>query len=180
MLGVVNNFATFRDQKRHRVPDHREVFFLVDSQNFVDVQIPGFADDGDDGCLRISQSTHADVIFGSDSSPARHPESSHSGVLPVHVSGSLKELLVFGIRQRIPALDVVKTEFIELLCDQQLVLKREVDAFPLAAVSKRGVVCLNSGGHEVPSCFCLMNARRSRSARGITRPVNYLSELCFG
>jgi len=139
-------------QKRHRVADHGEVFFLVDSQHFVDMQVPGFANDRDDRCLGISQRTHSGVFFGTDATPPSHAESRHFGVLPVSVSRSLEELFVLRIRQRISTLDVVKAELVQLSGNQQLVLKREVDAFALTAVSKCCVVCLNSGGHEVPSC----------------------------
>ncbi len=144
VLGVVDDLTTFAGQKADRVADHRKVLFLVDTQHFGDVQVPGLADDRANGSFRVPQGEHPDVLVSSNALAASHAEGRDLRVLPVGVGSSLKELLVLRVRQRIAAFDVVKAEVVEHLRDEQLVLQRKVDAFALAAVSECGVVNLDA------------------------------------
>src|SRR5262245_32996728 len=57
----------------------------------------------------------------------------------------LKILEVFRIGEGIAALDEIDPQFVEPLRDEQLVLQREVNAFPLTAVAKGSVVDLDAG-----------------------------------
>src|SRR5262249_40020212 len=56
-----------------------------------------------------------------------------------HVLGALEEFLVLGIRSRPAAFDVVNSQLIQLLRDDQLVVYRERDRLALRAVAQRGV-----------------------------------------
>jgi hypothetical protein len=62
---------------------------------------------------------------------------------------SWKNSKSLGVRQGIPALNEIHAQLVEPACDEELILQREVDAFPLAAVAKRRVVDVNTP-HKIP------------------------------
>jgi hypothetical protein len=69
-------------------------------------------------------------------------------VTEVEAADVLEESAVLLVGAGEAALDVIDTEFVELLRDQQLVLEREVEPLALRAVAEGGVVDLDaaSGG----------------------------------
>src|SRR5439155_19673046 len=113
------------------------------------------------------------VLGGSDALTARHAESSDSGMLQRQLADFLEILEILRVRQRVTALDEIDAQLIQPLGDEQLVLKGEVDAFPLAAVAERGVVDRDAGHFlspnkkalkpNAPGPRCFRCAARSRA-----------------
>ena len=79
---------------------------------------------------------------------ARHPKGADDGMFQcmLRLPDKLEVLGVLVVRAREAPFDEVEAQFIQLAGDEQFVLEGEVDALPLAAVAKRGVVEL---GHRV-------------------------------
>ena len=59
---------------------------------------------------------------------------------------SLEEFGIFGVAERIAALNEVETQLVQSSSDQDFVFQRKVDAFPLGTVAQRGVVDLDVHG----------------------------------
>ena len=85
------------------------------------MQVPGLADDGDDGRLGVEQGLEAGVLLRPDALAARHAEGGHAGVLQRQLADVLEILEILGVGQRIAALDEVDAEIVEALRQTQLV-----------------------------------------------------------
>ena len=146
MFGVVQDFASFRFQERDGIADHRQVFGFVNVQHLENVQIPGLADDRHDGRSGVACKRHMPISSsGCAAFATRHPKRAEFGMLQRQIA-DLTEVFgrSFGVRQRIAALDEIHADFVQLLGNQQLILKREIDSLALAAVSKSRIVDLDS------------------------------------
>ncbi len=150
VFGVVEDLAAGGAAERDRVGDHAQVLFEGGADHLADVHVPGLADDGDDGRLRIEQGLEARVVLGPGVLAPRHAKGGDSRVPQRELLDLLKILEVLGVGERVTALDEVNAEFIEAARDEQLVLEREVDALALAAVAKGGVVDRDAR-HGVPA-----------------------------
>src|SRR5579862_4763749 len=60
-------------------------------------------------------------------------------MLQLHVARAGEEVLIFWIRPRPAALNVIDPQFVQLLDHQDFVVGREADGFALSAVAQRGV-----------------------------------------
>src|SRR5947208_1673036 len=88
--------------------------------------------------------SHRTSVTEPVSRAARHAEGANLGVLERQSADFAEILEVLGIGERITPLDEIDAEFIEAARDEQLVLQREVDPLPLAAVAQRRVVDLDA------------------------------------
>jgi hypothetical protein len=108
------------------------------------VVVPRLGDDADRGRVGLDQLAQHIVVVGRPSRPAGRAEGDQLAGLEVQLRRRpLEELLVLGVGAGPAPLDVVDAEVVELLGDAQLVLDREREPLPLAAVTKGGVVDLD-------------------------------------
>ena len=77
--------------------DDAQVVFVGGLQDFLDVQRPGFAEDGADGRARIEQGFDVGVVFGSAFDAAGGAERRDQRILPFHVAGALEEFNILRI-----------------------------------------------------------------------------------
>ena len=104
-----------------------------------DVQVPALAEDGDHRRAGFHQRRDVAVLFHRVLGEAGGAERGQLGVLQLQLAGAREELLVLGIGAGPAAFDVVNTELIQLLGDDQFVVHGERDGFALRAVPERGV-----------------------------------------
>ncbi len=150
VFGVVEHFSACRFAEGHGVGDHLQVLFESGVQHIAHVQVPCLADDSDDRGLRIDQCLHAGVIRRGDALASGHAERRDASMAQRGLLDFLEILEVLGVGERIAALDEVDAHVVEPAGDEQLVLQREVDALPLAAIAKRRVINTDAG-HDVPA-----------------------------
>ena len=146
MFGVVDDLAASGPAGGDRFADHGEIFVAAGTKYFVDVQVPAFADDGNDGRLGVDQGPHARVGRGLGAAAAGHAEGADAGVDEAGGRSVLEKGGVFGVRERITALDEVETERIELVGDVDLIDEAECNALALSTIAEGGVVKLDSAG----------------------------------
>ena len=63
MLRVINDLFAFVFEKPHGFFDHFEIFFQGGAENFSHMQIPGFAENRNDGRIRAQQRAHIGIVF---------------------------------------------------------------------------------------------------------------------
>ena len=62
MLGVVDHFLAVVLEVAHGFGDEFEVFVFGDAEGALDVEVPGLAEDGDDGRAGFDQGAHVAVL----------------------------------------------------------------------------------------------------------------------
>ncbi len=139
MLGVVDHFLAVSLEISDGFGDELEVFFLGDAEGAVDMEIPGLAEDGDRRGCGFDEMADVGVAVDGVAGEARGTEGGEAGVLEAEVSRAGEELLVLGVGAGPAALNVIDTEFVELLGDDEFVGDGEGDGFTLRAVPERGV-----------------------------------------
>jgi len=144
MFGVEDHLPPRLDQEPDALADHRQVFLPADLQHFGRLEGRGLADQGDHRGGRFQEDLQPPVLLRPDPLPPRHPERADLDLLQVQSADPLEVLAVLLIRARIAPLDVVESQAVEPLGQQQLVLQRETDPFGLRAVAKSSVVDLNA------------------------------------
>ncbi len=144
MLRIVKDLSAGLLAVSHRVADHAQVFLKGGAEHVADVQVPGLADNGDDGRLCVEQCLEAGVLLGPDALSPRHAEGRDPGVPERQLADFLEILEVLGVRQRVAALHEIDAQLVEPARDLELVLEREVDALALAAVAEGGIVDLDA------------------------------------
>ncbi len=140
VFSVVNDFLDVGGEVGDGVGDHADVLVERDAQNLAGVEVPALADDGDDLGTGSDESAQAGVVLGGGVASAGHAEGGDAGAGEVEVADGLEVGGVLGVGERVAAFDVVDTQLVEALGDEQFVLEREVDPLALAAVSQGGVV----------------------------------------
>ena len=140
VLGVVEDLAAGALQERHRIGDHRHIFLAAHAEHLGHMEGRRLADDRDHGRAGGEQGLHAGILRGGHAAAAGHPKGADLRSLQPQAAGLLEVLGVFGVRERVAALDVVHARVVEPPGDGELVLEREVHAFALRAVAERGVV----------------------------------------
>ena len=89
------------------------------------VQIPALAENGDCRRLRFQQRAHVRILFHRVLGEARGAERGQPRVLQLDVLGALEKLLVLGIGVGPAALNIVDTQLVQLLRDDQFVVDGE-------------------------------------------------------
>ena len=125
VLGVVHHFAAVVFQVLYGFPDQQQILLFVDAQRAMDVQIPALAENRDRRGFRFEQRAHVGVLIHRVLGEARGAERGQPGVLQLHILGALEELLVLGIGVGPPALNVIDTQLVQLLRDDQFVVDGE-------------------------------------------------------
>ena len=140
VFGIVDHFAASFRAVSDGVGDHVEVFFLADLENVAHVEVPAFADDGNDFGSGIDEGFEAFVVFGFRVFSSRHTEGGDFGVFERGFSDFREECDVFGVAERVASLDVVDAELVETPGDQDFILQGQADAESLGSVAQCRVV----------------------------------------
>ena len=143
MLGVVKHLTAGPGEESDGVGDHGEVFLARHAEHLGDMEGGSLSDDRDHGGARCDEGLHAGIVGGRHSTAARHSEGDDPRVGKRELPDAGEILGVLGIGERIAPLDEVDPCGIEPARDRELVLEREIDPFPLAAIAECGVVDLD-------------------------------------
>ena len=125
MLGVVHHFAAVVFQILHGFADQLQVLFFIDAERAMDVQIPALAENRHGRSFRFEQRPHVRILIHRVLGEARGAERRQPGVLQLYVFRALEELLVLRIGVRPAALNVIDTQLVQLLRDDQFVVDGE-------------------------------------------------------
>src|SRR5690349_8453951 len=109
------------------------------------MQGPRLPKDGADRRMGVDQGPYVGVIFGSAFDPAGGAERSDERILPLHRTCAFEEFHVLGVRARPASFNKRYPEFIQLLCDANLVIARKREAFRLGPITEGCVVNLYKG-----------------------------------
>ena len=139
MLGVVDDFLAVVLDVAHGFGDEDEVFVVGDAEGAFDVEVPGLAEDGDDGRAGFDEGAHVAVLVHGILGEAGAAEGGEPRVVQFQLGGALEELLVLGVAARPAALNVIDTELIEFLGNNELVVHGERDGLALRAIPESGV-----------------------------------------
>ena len=139
VLGVVDDFLAVILDVADGFGDEDEVFFVGDAERAFDVKVPGLAEDGDDGSAGFDQGADVAVFVHGILGEAGAAEGGELGVVQVEFGGALEELLVLGVAAGPAALNVINTELVQLLGNDELVVHGERDGLALRAVPESGV-----------------------------------------
>ena len=98
MFSVIHDFAAVRFQIADSVGDQLQVFFEADAERALDMEIPGFAEDGDGRRVGGDQFGDAGVLFYADSWPDRvEPNAVSLACLSFRLRARSKNSLSFGL-----------------------------------------------------------------------------------
>ncbi len=150
MLGIVEDLPTLPFAVGHRVGDHREVFLERGADNLVDMQVPGFADDGDEPGVGGEKRLESGVLGGADALLACHAKGGNPGILEGNRLEGLEELGILGVGKGVAPLDEIDAQIIEPAENGQLVLNGKVNSLALAAVAQGCVVQVHPGHDDPP------------------------------
>src|SRR5271170_22940 len=104
------------------------------------MQHPGLADDAYHRRFCLEDLLHQIVVLNGHTFAAGHAERGNTRRFPSPGSRQFEELEVLGIAPGPAAFDVMNAELIELFGDAQLVHRRKIDSFTLAAVAQGRIV----------------------------------------
>src|SRR5579862_4111413 len=124
------------------------------------MQIPAFAEDGDNGGTGVGQLADIAVLFDRVLCEASGSERGELGVFEFEITSSGEEVPVFGIGAGPSAFNVVDTKLVEFVGNEDFVLDRERDGFALRAVPERGVESLNAHGRLFTPRVPCLSAKR--------------------
>ena len=139
MLGVVDDLLAVVLDIADGFGDEDEVLVVGDAEGAFDVEVPGLAEDGDDGGAGFDEGADVAVLMDGVLGEARAAECREPGVVQGEFGGALEELLVFGVAAGPAALNVIDTQLIELLGNDELVVHGERDGLALRAIAESGV-----------------------------------------
>src|ERR1022692_4456378 len=109
MLGVIDHFLAVVLDVAHGFGDEDEVLVLGDAEGAFDVEVPGLAEDRDDGGTGFDQGAHVAVLMDRVLGEARAAARGEPGVVQGKLGGALEEFLVFGVAAGPAALNVIDT-----------------------------------------------------------------------
>ncbi len=110
------------------------------------MKVPCFPHDGHNRGAAVDQGDDVTVVFRLHAFPTGHREGCQFRILPFHVTGDFKELVILRVAPWPTCLYVVDAEFIQFLGNADFVFQRETDAFRLCTVTQSRVVKENSFG----------------------------------
>src|ERR1022692_1693566 len=139
MLGVIDHFLAVVLDVAHGFGDEDEVLVLGDAEGAFDVEVPGLAEDRDDGGTGFDQGADVAVLMDRVLGEARAAERGEPGVVQGQFGSALEKLLVFGVAARPAALNIIDTQLIQLLRNDELVVHGERDGLALSAIAESGV-----------------------------------------
>ena len=148
MFRVVNDFPSILDEVANRVLDHRKVLFGRGPQNVGHMEKPGLSKNRHDRGFRFQQEPDLGVLFNRHPGPTGRAEGGHPTVLQPQPPDLIKIGHVPRIRTGPAALDIINTELIEPLGNQQLVRYGERDALSLGSIAQCGIVDLYGILHQ--------------------------------
>ena len=125
MLGVVHHFAAVVLEILYGFADQQQILLFIDAERPMHVQIPALAENADGGRLGFQQRAHVGILIHRVLGEARGSEGGQPGVLQLHILGALEKLLVLGIGVRPAALNIIDTQLVQLLRDDQFVVDGE-------------------------------------------------------
>ena len=102
----------------------------------MNVQVPALAENRHHRSFGRDQRVDAGVLFHRVACQTGRAERRQPGMLQLHSLGAREELLVLGIRPWPAALNVVNTQLVQLVDDEDLVVRREADGLALGAVAQ--------------------------------------------
>ena len=123
MLGIVDNFEIAVFQKIDAFPNHGEVFFQTVIHDLLDMQVPGFAENGDRRCFAGNQRVEVVIFIGPDFGFAGGTEGNQAGLLKINPFGKVEKLHVLGVRAGPATFDVMNPESIQPQCDIQFFIR---------------------------------------------------------
>ena len=97
VLRVVDDFLAVLPDVGHGFRDDRQVLFLGDAEGALGVQVPAFAEDGDDGGAGLHKLLDARVRLHRMAGETGGAESGKPGVLEFEIASPGKELAILGI-----------------------------------------------------------------------------------
>src|ERR1019366_7403320 len=139
MLGVVDEFLAVGLDIADGFGDEDEVLVVGDAEGAFDVEVPGLAEDGDDGGTGFDQGADVAVLMDGVLGEAGAAESREPGVVEGDPGSAFEELLVFGVAAGPAALNVIDTQLIQFLGNDDLVVHGERDGLALRAIAESGV-----------------------------------------
>ena len=154
MLTVEQRLAAGTDHGLDRFLDAGQILLEADAERDIDMEVPSLGDQTDRIALRREHVLKAGVVGERPARPFGHGEGRELD--RANIALLSKQLGVGRIGAWIARLDIIESERVELLGDQQLVLEREIDAGGLRAIAKRRVVKRESfaGHYNTPNTKC--------------------------
>ena len=140
MLGVVEHFRGILLEVFERIEDQLEILLQRDAQRFTDMEIPGFAEDGDGIRLGLDQGDDVIVFIRGDFCPAGGTEGSDLGLFELFFLDVLEKGDILGITARPTPFNIVDPQFIKLMGDTDLVLNQKRDILRLGSVAQGCIV----------------------------------------
>src|ERR1700735_4432854 len=150
VVGIVDHFLAMVLQVTDRFRDDGQVFVFGDAERARNMQVPALAEYSNDTGSGIDQLTDVAVFLNRISREAPRPEPSKLCMLQLQAARLPEELFVFGIGTRPSAFNVINTELIEFPGNQDLVLDRKRDGFPLRAVPESGIESVDAHADYFP------------------------------
>ena len=126
--------------------DQHDVLVLGDAEGAVDVEVPALAEDGDDGGSGVEELADVAVLFDGVLGEAGAAECGEFGVAQREFAGAREELLVFGVAAGPAAFNVINSEVVEFLGNEEFVLHGERDGLALRAVPESCIEGLDFHG----------------------------------
>ena len=107
------------------------------------MEVPRFANQGDDLRLRSDKRLHSRVILRLHSTASCHAKSRHFGVGQIEFAHSSKIFGVLLIGERVSSFDILHAHLIEPPRDLDFIDQRKAYALALGAIAQGGVVDLD-------------------------------------
>src|ERR1017187_6106712 len=109
VLGIVNELLAVVLDVADGLGDEDEVLVVGDAEGAFDVEVPGLAEDGDDGGAGFDEGADVAVLMDGVLGEAGAAEGGQPGVVQGDPGSALEELLVFGVAARPAPLNVINT-----------------------------------------------------------------------
>src|SRR5581483_7262396 len=140
MLGIVDHFFAVILQVADGLGDDFEVFFQRDTERALHVKVPALAEDRNCGRAGFDQGLHVAVLVDPVLGKARGTEGGEARVRELQfLRGAREEFLVFRIGTRPAAFNIIDSQLIQFLRNDELVIHGERDGLALRAVPESGI-----------------------------------------
>ncbi len=139
VFGVIDHFLAVLVKVRDRLGNQLEIFVERNPQRAFHVQVPRLTENRRHRSAGFHQRPHVAILRHAVLGETGRAKRRQPGVFQMQIARALEELLVFRVRSRPAAFDVIDAQLVQFLCDDQLVVHRKGNRFPLRPIAQRGV-----------------------------------------